>query len=657
MSVPSVVYTHAMIRRCLIVAVLAAAGGASPSAAQRTEVVVDNSVSMWDRFGGSSPRVVALRRALTDALLAAGPEPSGLEIGLWTVGGHHELVDDRGCDDAEAVLAAAPFDPGRWRSALSGLYPLGTRPLALAVRQAIESLEAAEGPRRLVLLTSGGDTCNEDLVGVLENLVERESEIDLRIVGIGLDRETANAATLLFPTRNAHDPASLASAVSWALEDEPAKARPVDFELTLGGQPVDSGELRFARSFSERTNTATIDAGSARARLEPGLYTITIDTGAGVEIDGFAVTQAGGELSIAIPDTADATLEVEPELPMSTGTVYIHYWGAPSGRNFIVVNHAGAATGDWLARVEAGGAVGEVALRLPGASGELEARMLHETGNGGVLAVGRVPFTSRTPTAVIDVPDSVEIGTPLTVAWQGPEMQGDHVTLSAEGADAVLACLPARSDGAAVVTAPFAPGSYTVRYLNAMGMPIAHTDIEVFEILATLDFAGRARVREEVEVAWTGPAGAHDFLSLASPAAPPEDYRKWAPVAAGNPLRLGVPDRAGRYEIRYVRGDDHEILARGDLEVIAIDLELRAPAMVRTGLRFEVRVRGTTSPGDFIAIAPVGADVTEQFDWIDADATRPLTLAAPFEPGAYEVRYISGDDLAIRAQSTVTARE
>jgi Ca-activated chloride channel family protein len=507
-------------------------------------------------------------------------------------------------------------------------------------------------------VTAGGDDCGGDLGAVLQELAEGDHGLEVRIVGLGLDRDTANAATMLLPTRNVFDAGGLAEALSWALGLDRPRPRPVDFEVEFGGRPIESGTLVIKAALGDATTTATIDRGAARARLDPGLYDLTVPTtdGAQMTVSGFAVSHDGGALRIEIPDIAPVTLEIDPELPWNSSTIYVHYWGAPAEGSTVVVAEADAELREWLVRAEAEGPTGEVALRLPGSSRDLEARMLCEIGEGAVVEVGRATITSRQPTAAIDVPESVEISTPMTVTWEGPNLPGDHLMVTGAGGASVVACITARSGGPVELVAPAVPGTYTVRYMNAMERALARSDIEVYEILATIDFLPHVRSRNEVEVAWTGPAGELDFLSLARPDAEPEVYSEWAPVAEGSPLRLQAPAAAGDYEIRYVRGSDHEILARADLHVVTVDLELKVPPRVRAGERFKIRLRGTTEPGDIIAVAAVEADVRDHLDWVDADGEGSYDLAAPFEPGTYEVRYITSSDLEIRARSTFEAR-
>ena len=130
----------------------------------------------------------------------------------------------------------------------------------------------------------------------------------------------------------------------------------------------------------------------------------------------------------------------------------------------------------------------------------------------------------------------------------------------------------------------------------------------------------------------------------------------WSATANGNPAHLQTPSAVGSYEVRYVRSLDGAVLARRSLDVVETEVELHVPKSVAAGTRFRVRWTGTARPGDYLAVAEVGSDVRDSLDFSFASSGGPLTLAAPFEPGEYEVRYISGADLDIVESEPLTVR-
>jgi Ca-activated chloride channel family protein len=105
-----------------------------------------------------------------------------------------------------------------------------------------------------------------------------------------------------------------------------------------------------------------------------------------------------------------------------------------------------------------------------------------------------------------------------------------------------------------------------------------------------------------------------------------------------------------------VRASDGALLAREPLAVVAAAVSLQVPPVVKVGTRFDVEWRGTPGKGDFLAVAREGADTRRFLDWSFTTLGSPLSLAAPFKPGRFEVRYVSGEDQEIVARAPLTVR-
>jgi Ca-activated chloride channel family protein len=171
-------------------------------ATDRVEIIIDNSAAMWGAAGRDIPRVVALREAMTAFAVAANELDEVLEIGVRTVGGHRQMTEDGVCDDTELLLPIDEVDPTTWREALADLFPLGGRPLLQAVKAAVEDLSSGSGQGRIVIVTTGGDSCLGDVATFMSGFAENREAIEFRVVGLLMDRETADALTAVARTRN-----------------------------------------------------------------------------------------------------------------------------------------------------------------------------------------------------------------------------------------------------------------------------------------------------------------------------------------------------------------------------------------------------------------------------------------------------------------------
>jgi len=470
--------------------------------------------------------------------------------------------------------------------------------LARSVSAARDDLADSGG--RIILITAGGDECRSDVATVLAELTEKEAAVNIRVIGLSMDRETARALTGTVPFRNLSDTAALLDTMLWAAD-------------MSEGRPAKQGSVH-------STNGDMIDPAP---RSNPSV-----------------------------------TIAITPERPIADGSVLVEFWGAPGGAAWVAVASADAPLGAHLVRKPVTGSSGMAELRLPGLTRKLEARLVHETNDGVLELLGWAGFQCTHGAAKIDAPERIENGTALSLGWEAPNQPGEHITISlAEGPrEDYAACIPTTFGGPVTLTAPIVPGSYKVRYISSLGKTLTSTTLEVFEMLANLEGPAEISAGEEFEISWTGPNGPQDFLSIAEPGAANEAYLEWTPTTEGNPLRLRAPRHAGEFELRYVRAEDGEVLARQRFTVKTETVSLQTPQEVEAGSRFTVEWTGPPGGGDFIAIAKKSAPAGRYLDWAYTTAGRRLTLAAPNRPGRYEVRYVSGSEIEILARQSLEVR-
>jgi Ca-activated chloride channel family protein len=443
----------------------------------------------------------------------------------------------------------------------------------------------------------------------------------------------------------------------------PATARPPAerrFELHLvnseGGK---WDEISVENQTNGQVEAISLVNGIARNRVAPGLYRVTVETGSirNLALADLVVGAEGGFFEVTLPPPL-VTLEPFPEQPVVGGTVFIHYWGAPEGRTWIALAPKGAPLGGYVLRQPATAGEGEVAFRLPGEMIEFEARCVSETPAGVLLLRGSRAFASRLEIARLQAPERVEIKTPLTIDWSGPDLPGDRIMIGrAEGeGDGWAACLFTTAGSPLRLAAPVVPGKYRISYVSSGERVLARSDLEVYEILAVLVGPETVGPGEEFSVDWEGPDGTHDFVAISAVDAPSEEYLDFSPTTVGPSVSLRAPDREGRYELRYVRSSDGEVLAREEIAVVAAAVSLEAPKKVDAGSRFTVTWSGTSSEGDFVALAPEGSKPRRHLDFAFTSQGHTLSLAAPFKPGRYEVRYISASGGQVLARVPLRVR-
>ena len=620
-------------------------------------------MEMWNPYQSGPPRIIAARSAINHFVASPAVRDMRIEIGLRTIGGSSDIVDDFDCADSQPVINAGPVDPAAWAATLDGLDPRGGRTLVHAIEEALKDLSNHEGDRRIIVITSGGDQCGHDVDVFLEELSQADNPIPIRIIGLEIDHGLATSLILSTPTRNVTDPATLIEFLRWSmLPPEALSARPewLELNVSFGGQPVNGATLHLASPLDPEESNTAIEEGSARIRAAPGRYWGKIE---GPEIGPIELAEIihlgnDGAVEINLVNVPDVTLEVDPDGPLAGAEAYIQYWGATPGNNRVAVAIAGAKAGQFLVQSPALEPTGEVALPLPDHPYDLEIQMTRDIGSGVHQLLGRVAFETERRRVSIDAPKKVENGTVMELGWSGDELPGDHITIVTEGSDIAesLLCIPVVGQGPVAANAPEVAGEYLVRYLSRRGRMLDRANLEVFEILATLEGPTEVTLGEGVSVAWTGPDSPHDFVSIAALDEADEQYRSFLPTTSGNPLLLTAPTTPGDYEIRYVRGVDGEVLARQPLVVSAVEIKLDVPRVVEAGTRFEVAWTGTAGEGDFIAVAEARSGPQNHLDWSYMNLGSPVTLAAPFETGTYVVRYVSGTSNEIVVRRKIEVR-
>jgi Ca-activated chloride channel family protein len=644
----------------LVVTVLSIVGVCD--ATERVVIVLDASEAMWQSFQTGVPRIVAARQALNALIASPDVMNRDLEIGLQTIGGQSDMVAESGCGDVVTLIPSAPVDPATWFGVLSELDPRGGRALVRAAEEAVETLAESEGENRILILTSGDDQCYGDIAATLERLVEAD-DLRIRVIGLDLDRKLSNSILLSTPTRNVSDPSLLLETLQWGLlHPETAATRPewLELEITYDGAPLSNATVHMDDPSSDQDIEQAVEDGRARIRIRPGIHRATLqgpDLKA-IELAGIVHDGVGAPVAVELSSIPDVTLAAFPERPFAGSEVTIRYWGAPIGDNRMTITFAGAPAGDFMVQAPAPGPEGEIILSIPDSPNDLEMRLTREVGAGVFQLLGRTELSSQRRHVSISAPESIEIRAPLAVSFSGSTFDGDRITIANSETDAAdfTACIPVREGGPITTSAPFIPGDFVIRLVSRRGRIVDQAKIRVFEVLATLDGPDRTAANGEVIVGWTGPEGVQDYVSLAEAEAPDDEYLSWSPAADGNPSRLGVPAQPGAYELRYVRGEDGKVLARRPLEVVAIEITIEAPSVVTAGTRFDVQWAGTAGDGDFIAVAKPQTEAKDYLDWAYTSFGSPVTLAAPFEPGSYVVRFISGTKNEIIARRRIEVR-
>lgn len=251
--------------------------------------------------------------------------------------------------------------------------------------------------------------------------------------------------------------------------------------------------------------------------------------------------------------------------------------------------------------------------------------------------------TPRTGDATLDAPDEVEAGAGFEVAWTGPDNSGDYITIVAAGATAWTNedYFNTHNGNPGRLTAPLTAGAYELWYVsNADDSVVARRPITV------TPFTGGLLAPDEVaggtvfEVAWTGPNGSGDYITIVPVGAAVGDYMSYDNTSNGSPAELVAPVKGGAYELRYVTGNPREVMLTRPITVLEVTASVDGPDSVKVGTNFDVAWTGPDGPGDYITIVPAGSAPGAYLSYQGTSRGSPLQLDAPAEPGDYELWYV-----------------
>ncbi|MDP9196407.1 MAG: VWA domain-containing protein [Pseudomonadota bacterium] len=240
-------------------------------------------------------------------------------------------------------------------------------------------------------------------------------------------------------------------------------------------------------------------------------------------------------------------------------------------------------------------------------------------------------------------PAQVPLSGAFSVSWTGQAGSGDFLQIirpAAEGrAEQTLFSSDVLKTPPVTLKAPEWAGVYEVRYIHGATQAVAgRASLAVRQPEVTLAVPAAVVVAAPFQITWTGPGNAGDYVTIVKADAPVGTWLSYQETARGNPLTLMAPDQPGTWELRYSTAKGN-ILARQAITVAPVSATISAPAAVRAGEAFQVTWMGPNYKGDYVTIVKAGAPQKTWLSYQETSRGNPVTLKAPAQPGAYEVRY------------------
>lgn len=258
--------------------------------------------------------------------------------------------------------------------------------------------------------------------------------------------------------------------------------------------------------------------------------------------------------------------------------------------------------------------------------------------------------------AKLTAADRITAGAVLPVQWEGPKNQEDFITIVAPDAPAAAyANYKMVSEGNPLqLTGPIDAGKYEIRYIAGRSKTIlGRAPLEVTAAEVTLTAVDQAPAGTEVSVSWVGPNNPGDYLAVAVKGAPDRATSNYVYTRDGSPSKLRLPPEPGDVELRYVSGQGDHVLARRPIRVEAPAVTLNAPPRATAGALVSIEWSGPSSSGDYITIVPRDLPDGRYGNNSTVSGGSPTKVLAPIEPGACEIRFMSGQGARVFARRPI----
>lgn len=346
-----------------------------------------------------------------------------------------------------------------------------------------------------------------------------------------------------------------------------------------------------------------------------------------------------------------ATVTAPPRVP--AGAIFSVTWTGPNNEDdFVTIVQPDAPETAYQNYAETReGAT--VELTAPIEPGAYEVRYVTARSH---TVLGRAPIEVEAAEAMVDAPAEVILGSAFSVAWTGPDNVGDYITIVPAGAaDAEFRSYVNTERGSPVtLTAPTIKGDAEVRYVSGQGRKVlARRGIQIIMAEVSLAAPDQSIAGSTIEVTWTGPNNAGDYITVVPAGTPDGQYGNYTNTSNGSPLEVLMPIMEGGAEIRYMTSDSRRVLARRAISIIAAEVTLSAPEEAAAGADVSITWTGPDHPGDYITIVVQGTPDGQYGTYTVTAQGSPLSVKMPDQPGDAEIRYMTGQGGKVLARRPI----
>lgn len=96
------------------------------------------------------------------------------------------------CDDIQETIPFSDHSVGRLDKSLDLLTPVGMTPLHKSIEKTVEGMKDLKGPKRVVIVTDGEDTCGGDPCKTAERIKKSNLDITFFVVALGFNNKSSD---------------------------------------------------------------------------------------------------------------------------------------------------------------------------------------------------------------------------------------------------------------------------------------------------------------------------------------------------------------------------------------------------------------------------------------------------------------------------------
>lgn len=162
-------------------------------------ILFDSTASMLENFGDNPKYITAVKETKQILKTIQPSKPFGLRIiGINMENALDFLVNtDSFCTATKLIEPIKYNNIDNINEKLDLLFPLGTTPLTYSLDKAINNDFSQYSQKHIILITDGGESCNADPCGYIQNIMRTRSDIKIDIIAIGVSGNDLNQLNCL----------------------------------------------------------------------------------------------------------------------------------------------------------------------------------------------------------------------------------------------------------------------------------------------------------------------------------------------------------------------------------------------------------------------------------------------------------------------------